>query len=465
MLETRLFKRIYSLSSQKRSAFDRFLDSPYFNQREDLRKLFDGICKSLKEDRAISKEKFWETTFKGQQYVESDLRLRMTYLQRLFEKFIAVEDLIDNKFEIKLKTAEWLRQNGLSAQHTSVLKDCAKQLDNKPLRNAEYHFSKYELEWEKYRAASQSKPDAKMDFQQVIDNFDISFIGKKLRQSCLLMMHDSVYRWGFDPGFLEQVFSYLEKRNLLNIPAISIYYHCYRMLEQPEEEKWFQTFKQELFERGSLFENEDIQDLFMLAINYGIRRVNDGHKNYFHDIIDLYKLGLDKKYLLQDGKLRRFTYFNIVTTALQIDMTDWAENFIEEWTPRLEKRYQERMYNFNLAKIAYHRKDFDAAIPLLQRSNYHDLLMNLGARTLLLKIYHELEEYDLLQSHLDAFSSYLRRKKGLGYHRKNYRNLIRFTNRLLNLNYLDKAQIASFRSEVQKAEILTEKDWLLSRVA
>ena len=104
----------------------------------------------------------------------------------------------------------------------------------------------------------------------------------------------------------------------------------------------------------------------------------------------------------------------------------------------MERRYRERMFSFNQAKIAYHTKDFNAAIPLLQRANCHDLLLNLGARTLLLKIYYELDEFDLLQSHLDTFSSYLRRKDGLGYHRTNYRNLIRYTNRLLGLNFLDK---------------------------
>lgn len=179
--------------------------------------------------------------------------------------------------------------------------------------------------------------------------------------------------------------------------------------------------------------------------------------------MDFYQEVLTKEYLLQNGVLSRFTYTNIVSVALQIDMSDWAEKFIEEWTPRLERRYRERMFSFNRAKIAYHTKDFDAAIPLLQRANYHDLLLNLGARTLLLKIYYELDEFDLLQSHLDAFSSYLRRKDGLAYHRTNYRNLIRYTNRLLNLNSMDKVAVQSFRESVENEEILTEKAWLLSQ--
>ena len=81
---------------------------------------------------------------------------------------------------------------------------------------------------------------------------------------------------------------------------------------------------------------------------------------------------------------------------------------------------------------------------------------------MLLKIYYELEEIDLLQSHLDAFSSYLRRKSGLGYHRTHYRNLIKYTKRLLTLPSSDKVAILDFRNNVQAEDLLTDKNWLLS---
>ncbi|MEM8906567.1 MAG: hypothetical protein AAGD05_01870 [Bacteroidota bacterium] len=318
---------------------------------------------------------------------------------------------------------------------------------------------------EKYKIASHVKPDATVDFQKVIDQLDVAFLSMKLRQSCQLIVHDRIYNWGFDPGFIGQAFDFIEQNNLLSTPAISIYYYCYHMLEKPEEESWFQSFKKDLLIHGHLFAHEEIQELYFLAINYCVRRINDGSRQYFHDVMDFYRTGLDQKYLLQNGILSRFTYHNIVSAALQINLTDWAETFIEEWTNCLEKRYRERMFSFNRAKIAYHRKDYDAAIPLLQRANYHDLLLNLGARTLLLKIYHELNEFELLHSHLDAFSSYLRRKSGLGYHRKNYRNLIRYTNRLLALNSADRKAVEEFRRDVAQEEILTEREWLLRWVS
>ena len=465
MLQTRLWISIKSLPPRKKSSFTKFLKSPYFNQREDLCLLYRIIKQALEKEKDMTKEEVWLSLFPDKKYESSQLRLLMSYLQKLFEQFIATENLLEDKAKIKLQSTAWFRDTGQAKTQEILLKEAFKLHDKSPFRDAEYHFHSFQLQQEKYRISSEVKPDKDTDFQRVIDDLDLAFLGMKLRQSCLLLAHDRVYKWGFDAGFLEQVFNYLEEKELLKTPAIAIYFYCYRMLQNSEKEDFFQAFKQELLVNGHLFKNEEVQGLYLLAINYGIRRVNDGHRKYFKDIMDFYQEGLTKEYLLQNGVLSRFTYTNIVSVALQINMSDWAENFIEEWTPRLERRYRERMFSFNRAKIAYHTKDFDAAIPLLQRANYHDLLLNLGARTLLLKIYYELDEFDLLQSHLDAFSSYLRRKDGLGYHRTNYRNLIRYTNRLLSLNFMDRSAVLAFKENVKNEEILTEKTWLLQQVS
>lgn len=460
MLKTRLLTSIKSLPARKKSNFAKFLQSPYFNQRADLLLLFECVLKAIAKEKTLTKEEVWQTLFSDKIYDAGQLRLLMSYLQKLFEQFIAVENLLVEKTQIKLQTSAWFRENGETKAQEALLKEADKINEKSAYRDANYHYNSFQLQQEKYRIASELKPDKTTDFQRVIQDLDLAFLGMKLRQSCLLLAHDRVYNRGFNAGFLEQTFDYLKEQNLLQVPAIGIYYYCYQMLQNPEKEDHFQAFKKELLDNGHLFRAEEVQGLYLLAINYGIRRVNDGHRNYFIDIMDFYREGLAKEYLLQNGVLSRFTYTNIVSVALQIDLSDWAENFIAEWTPRLERRYRERMYSFNRAKIAYHTKDFDAAIPLLQRANYHDVLLNLGARTLLLKIYYELDEFDLLQSHLDAFNSYLRRKDGLGYHRTNYRNLIRYTNRLLSLNFMDKEAVQTFRNNVESEEILTEKDWL-----
>lgn len=88
-------------------------------------------------------------------------------------------------------------------------------------------------------------------------------------------------------------------------------------------------------------------------------------------------------------------------------------------------------------------------------------MLNLAAKTLLLKTYFVLGEFDLLQSHLDAMRNYIRRKKVIGYHRTNYQNIIRFTERILNREPHNKQLQHILQSEIENESVLTEKSWLL----
>ena len=236
------------------------------------------------------------------------------------------------------------------------------------------------------------------------------------------------------------------------------------MLQQPENELVFEAFTASLFAHAATLPESEARDLYLLAINFGVRQVNSGRRSYFQQVMALYRSGLEQGYLLRNGVLSRFTYHNIVSTALQIEDIGYAEAFIEQWTEKLERRYRDRMYNFSRAKIAYAGQRYEEALPLLQQANYHDLLLNLGARTLLLKIYYELEEWEVLQSHLDAFSSYLRRKPGISYHRTNYRNLIRYTRRLLKIQSSNPKESEALLKSIEAEGTLTEKEWLMKQL-
>ena len=179
---------------------------------------------------------------------------------------------------------------------------------------------------------------------------------------------------------------------------------------------------------------------------------------------ELYKEGLEKELLLEQGRLSRFSYHNIVGTGLRSGQYEWTENFINTYKNTLEKQYRESSYSFNLARLAYSRQDYNETLSLLQKSNYRDLLLNLSAKTLLLKTYCELEEIDLLFSHLDAMQKYIRRKKVIGYHKTNYLNIIHFARRLITINKFDKTELNILAVAIKEEEILSEKQWFLKQL-
>ena len=263
---------------------------------------------------------------------------------------------------------------------------------------------------------------------------------------------------------LDQIIEYIEVQDLLRIPAISIYYYCYHAFIRPENTAFFERLKTALFEYPDLFPKEEIRGLFLLTINYCIRQLNEGNKHFQKEILDLYKEGLRKKYLLIDGVLSRYTYQNITTMGIIQKDYDWVAQFNLDYKDLLEKQFREPSYSFNTARLAYARKNYAAVLDLLQKSDYTDVLLNLGAKTIALKTYFELKEFDLLDSHMDAMKNYIRRKKIISYHRENYLNLIKFVKLLLEAQTYSHLERDQLKKDIRSVKSVAERDWLLEQI-
>lgn len=128
------------------------------------------------------------------------------------------------------------------------------------------------------------------------------------------------------------------------------------------------------------------------------------------------------------------------------------------------KKERENVFSFNLARLEYHQKNYDIALNLLQKSNYRDVLLNLAAKNLLLKIYVELDEDSLLLSHLDSMSRYIRRHSVIAYHKKNYQNIISFAKKIITTNPYDKIAQLALKESILATKILSEKEWFLKQL-
>jgi len=201
-----------------------------------------------------------------------------------------------------------------------------------------------------------------------------------------------------------------------------------------------------------------------MSINFCIRQINNGQRNYLSQLLEFYQVGLTTNTLLENGSLSRITYHNIVGTGINSDNLPWTKQFIGQYKNLLEKKYRESTYSFSLARLAYHQKEYGRVLQLLQKSHYRDLLLNLAVKTLLLKVYVEQDEDALLFAHLEAMQRYIRRKQVIGYHKKNYLNIIKYTKQMRSLNFFDRAAIEIFKTKVQAEEVLTEKSWFLQQL-
>ena len=182
----------------------------------------------------------------------------------------------------------------------------------------------------------------------------------------------------------------------------------------------------------------------------------------WNEAFELYKEGMELEVFIEKGILSRFTYNNVVISGLLLKEFQWVEAFIYDFKNYIEERFRESTFNYNLANLYFRKPDYPKAMELLQRVEFDDVMHNLNARRMLLKIYFESEEFDALDSHLTSFKNYIYRHKELGgSHRNSYLNLIKFTNKLLNVNLLDDFEFDKIKLEIEMTEPVAEKNWLL----
>ena len=464
MEKSRLIAVLETFSSKEIRAFRKFLQTSYFNQRADLILLYDVLAeKFLKKGILPAKEDVFALIYPKQAYDAQQLRQIMSMLLKLIEQFLVIKQMLGDEADFKLKLAKIYQERDLVKPLKSTLRELKGMQAMQSYRDATYYEKNYKLMLQEYSLTAANRI-GEQNLQQISDNMDMAFILSKLRQSCNSLTHQTVYKTNYEFGLLDAILRYIKEQKLDQIPAVAVYYYCYHTLANPQEEQYFFAFRAHLFENEQLFQAEELRDLYLLAINYCIRRLNQGEMQYAKEGLDWYKRGLASGGLLTDGILSRFTYRNIVAMGLKVGDFEWVQSFIYEYKPLLEKQHRESMFTFNLAKLAYHRKQYQEALNLLRKAKYKDLLLNLAAKTLLLKTYYELEEWDMLESHLEAMQNYLRRKKVMGYHQTNYKNLIHYTKKLVSVSPYNKTAKEGLEKRLGNEEILTEREWLLGQL-
>ncbi|MEM6396068.1 MAG: hypothetical protein AAF741_06950 [Bacteroidota bacterium] len=265
-------------------------------------------------------------------------------------------------------------------------------------------------------------------------------------------------------AYLNQIESSPE---LLEEPAISLYYHAcrlYRPDHTNNKTDHFSALTQLLPKCLPGFTPTEQTALLKLTINFMIRRINtDPNTEILQTALDLYQLGLDKKLLLEEGHLSVFTFNNFVSIALKLHLSHTVETFIDQNAHLLSPQRKSETLAFNRARLLYAQGKPDQALLQLQSIDYQDPLDLLNARMLQIRIYYEAGEDQALYDLLRATRALLRRRQ-IGYHQENFRNNLRMVQKLLRLEWHSKKAVEKFRQQVIEMKPLSEKEWLLGRL-
>lgn len=457
-----LAELLQSLSLSGRAALRKYLNSPYHNARADVLALFDCLC--AQPGARADRKTVYNAVFEGKPFDARQMNYVSSYLCKLVETFIAQREWDADEDTRGLYLLHGLRKRRLNRLTERAARAVAKRLDNKSGRDAAYFRQRYAIAFEQLRGRLQQGRARDFDFDALTETHEKAFVYEKLKLGCMMQSRQAVAKREYGAGLLPVVIDFLKDHPWLEEPAIAAWYYGYFVQTDGGATEQFEHLKDLIVRHGALLPEDERHDLFLLAINFCIRRINSGDANFSQDLFDLYREGLLQGVLLENGALSRWSYNNIVNSALKIGETDWALRFLEDYRQLLEPAFRDTSYFFNLARCLYEKGDHDAALECLTRIEYDDILQNLSAKTLQMKIYHDTAAWQALDSLLDSTAIYLRRKKVLGYHRENFSNIVRFMQRLVALPPGNHPAREALRQEVENCKVLSEKTWFLQKV-
>ena len=461
MRQSPLVQTLAALSARERQDLHRWVQSPAFNRRPEVERLFDWINARLDGEPGGV---VWEKAAAHRQLSvdEPGLRHAMSFLFRLIKQYLAWREWSADPEATGLYLCRALRKKGLTQVFAKEFKPF-EQAPAAPLLHADFYLQRYKLHFEHWEAQHRTGNTEAMPLQTADASFGNFVAITALRHGCAALDKPGLP----DPeqlAWLPETLAAVETGRFGEVPAVQVYYHCFKIM-QSGEAAHFHALKALLAEHDGLLPQQELRDVYLVAINFCIKKLNAGARAFIREALDLYRAGLERNVIPDNGILSKATYQNILLLALALEEWAWARDFLENYRARLPSAERHNTYHFNLALYFFRKKDYRAAQDILRRVAFRDVFHNLDARRMLVRIYYDTGAHTALDSLLHSFRIYLQRHRNIGYHRDLNANFVRMVQRLVRLEPGDAAARAKLEHRVATERFLAEREWLLEQVA
>lgn len=265
------------------------------------------------------------------------------------------------------------------------------------------------------------------------------------------------------PSILER----LEAGAWADSPLIRIYYALYRLVTFDPAPSTFAEVKSSLTEYGNRVTKSEAIAIYTVALNYGIRILNSGDRQYLAEVFHLYREMLDRSLLVSEKGISPWHFKSIATIGIRLQQLEWVEGFIERNHLYLAAQFRENLLYYCRGMLAYASGDFPEAESYMNKvlDSYTDPFFGLDARSYLLRIYYEMANETGMEALKTSFRLFLRRHRHLGKERLgNYQEFIRFFRRLHALNPGDLARAKRLYEEIKSSPHQANRDWLLQKL-
>ncbi len=470
MRNFKLFQILSQFDKLEQNRIRKFISSPYFNKDKVVLALFELVVAEINagSQGEWPKERIWAKLATELPFDDTRLRKYQSDLLKLIEQYLIQQEFEADTFASQAYLLRSIKKKKLRKLHNSTLKTVKEIPEKTPHRDGNYYLGQFlvETSYDQLISDFEEKKTEKTNLEEMSKLLDYFYIGEKLKIYCEVLSRKKFAKHEYDISLIDEILSFAERFEYQEIPFIAIYYQIFNMYVEPQEVNHYYKFQNLLSESSHFFPSSQEKVFYDFAQNYCINQLNQGNSLFLKELFGVYKDVIAKGFFTIEGRMESLEFRNIVVVGLRMGEYEWTENFINNYIKLLPTEIRENTRSFNLSQLYFYQKKYSNVIRILQEVEYNDYITNLNAKTTLLMTYYEVGEIDPLFNLLESFRVYLNRNKEIPSARKiNYKNLIKFTKRLISLPPSDTKLLTVIKEEVVSTKNIPSRDWLLEKIA
>lgn len=469
MHNSKLFHILKTLSVKELKTFEKYLASPFFNSSETIKQLFNIVegCHPEYNHARLERENLFRKLFPKEDFDEKKLRYALSDLTKLLEDYILLIEFKKEAFLNKHFLLKSYSERNIEKYFLQELEESMESQKKNTYRNMDFYYHQYVLEEDAYLFSSKKQNRAiETSLQNVVDNLDLFYISKSLRYYCEILNRKNILLVDYDLRFLHEIINHLNNKVFDHVPAIIIYYKILQTLIDGENDQHFYDLLNLLETHENLFPKAEFHDMYTFAQNYCIKKINSGNSSYMSVMLELYKKLLEKGLLLEAEILPQWYYKNIATLAIRLEDFEWAKKFIYTYKDKLSPEHCENDFTFALAILNFSMKEYRKTLSLLTAVEYTDVFYHLDSKSLLLRTYYELKDWEPLLSLIITFKTYLKRNKFISSdYGQTYLNFVNIVNKLVQYKMGKNINLKELELEIKTTKQLANIVWLQKKVA
>ncbi|MBK7935742.1 MAG: hypothetical protein IPJ82_00995 [Lewinellaceae bacterium] len=331
MFSDKLIALLQTFSKYELNRFRKFLMSPYFNDQDDLVRLFEIINKALRSEGQpasdLKKNDIWKSLYPNRRYDDAHLRRLASDLNQMAMQFVVGESRKQDTLSEALELQRILEKPELQKHLSGVERQIRKHLESMPGQSTWYYLSQFRLHWNIYNRAS--KVVATSDFMEKLVPADQSleyfYVVQKLKFYVAWLIYRGFRSTQQDLSVISGFWEHIKQAQFEDIPLVSIYQNVILCLTEPNEEVHFVNLTNSLVKFADKLTKEDLRECYYIAQNYCAFKISQGNMKYYREVFEIFRRMIASGLLLENEQLSEGVYKNIITAGLGVgEYVKWS---------------------------------------------------------------------------------------------------------------------------------------------